>query len=349
MLKKLLILVFGILLPFGAIVAVFFGYGYVFEDNVNLPEGEEYVVFVREDQNPRDIFDELVKANILENENSFILVAQQKKWSTAKTGRYIVKNGMSNNDLVNMFRAGLQTPVLVTINQVESVADVAGMAAKQLKIDSTEIFNALTNTDFLAIENLDYATVRSIIIPNTYEFYWNVSANAFRDRLLKEYAGFWVGENRMLAEGLNLSPLQVSVLASIVEKETAKTDEMPVVAGLYINRLQKGMLLQSDPTVIYAKRLKEGMDIEINRVFYVDLEIDSPYNTYKYVGLPPAPITIPTLQALSAVLHANNHSYIFMCADPERPGYHSFAANLNQHNINKQKYVKWLNDNRILR
>jgi len=349
MLKKLLILVFGILLPLAAVVAVFVGYGYVFENNVNLSAGEEYVVFVNEEDDPRDIFNELVAAKVLKNEDSFILVAQQKKWSTAKPGCYIVKEGMSNNDLVNMFRAGLQTPILVTINQVESVADVAGMAAKQLMIDSVAIFNALTNAEFLAEENLDYATVRSIIIPNTYEFYWNASAQAFRDRLLKEYAGFWVGENKMLAEGLNLSPLEVSVLASIVEKETAKANEMPVVAGLYLNRLQKRMLLQSDPTVIYAKKLKEGMDIEISRVLYADLEIDSPYNTYKYTGLPPAPITIPTLQALMGVLHADNHNYIFMCADPERPGYHSFAANLNQHNVNKQKYVKWLNDNKIMR
>jgi UPF0755 protein len=248
-----------------------------------------------------------------------------------------------------MFRAGLQTPVFVTINQVTSVADVAGVLGNQLMIDSAEIFTSLIEPEFLKENNVDYATVRSLVLLNTYEMYWNISAEALRKRLLTEYNSYWNAERSALAAGLNLSPLQVSVLASIVEKETAKTTEMPVVAGLYINRLQKGMLLQSDPTVIYAKKLKEGMDIEISRVLYADLEIDSPYNTYKYVGLPPAPITIPSLQALNAVLHAEKHNYIFMCANPDEPGTHSFAANLKQHNINKQKYVKWLNDNKILR
>lgn len=349
MLKKLLIAIFGILLPLGLIIIVFIGYNFVFDSNVTLEGDREFEVFVLNQDNPLDIYNKLVGAGILKNESSFKMVAQQKKWSVAKSGRYIVKSGMNNNDLVNMFRAGLQEPVLVTINQVASVSDVAGQASKQLMNDSVAFFSVFVNEDFLAATKLDYASVRSIILPNTYEFYWNTSVVDFRERIVKEYEAFWNEERRGQANAKGLNPLKVSILASIVEKETANYDEMPVVAGLYLNRLKKGMLLQSDPTVIYAKKLKEGMDIEITRVLYADLEIDSPYNTYKYAGLPPAPITIPSLQAINAVLNAQNHKYIFMCADPDRPGYHSFAVNLSQHNVNKQKYVKWLNDNKIMR
>jgi len=349
MLKKLLIIIFGVFIPLAMIIAVFVGYNFVFDSNVTLADGEEVELFVYPEDDPRDILDELLKKDVIKNEGSFKMVARQKQWYTAKPGRYIVKAGMSNNDLVNMFRAGLQTPVLLTINQVASVSDVAGTIGKQMMADSADIFTAFVDEHFLTENNLNYATVRSIVLLNTYEMYWNISVESIRDRLVKEYQSFWNDERRAAASKQNLNPVQVSILASIVEKETAKFDEMPIVAGLYINRLKKGMKLQSDPTVIYAKKLREGMDIEMQRVLYADLEIDSPYNTYKYAGLPPAPITIPSLQAINAVLHPQQHNYIFMCADPERPGYHSFAANNAQHNINKKKYVKWLNENGIKR
>ncbi len=349
MLKKLLVITFGVLLPLALIITVFIGYGWVFDNNVKLPEGEELVVLVYPEQNPRDIYQFLVDNEVLENEKSFIFVAQQKKWNTAKTGRYVVKKGMSNDDLVNMFRAGLQEPLNVTLNNISSIADLAGMASHQLMEDSTAIFEAFVNQEFLQENNVDFATVRSLVIPNTFEFYWNVTADDFRDRLVKAYHEFWNETRLAQAKKINLSPLQVAVLASIVQKETAQFDEMPVVAGLYLNRLKQGILLQSDPTVIYAKQLQEGMDLKISRVLYADLKIDSPYNTYKYAGLPPAPITIATSQAIDAVLQADNHKYIFMCANPDNPGYHSFAETLRQHNINKEKYVRWLNKNNIKR
>jgi UPF0755 protein len=185
-------------------------------------------------------------------------------------------------------------------------------------VDSASLFNSLVDADFLAENDLNYATIRKIIIPNTYEFYWTTDAEGFRDRMLREYNAFWNNGRNQKATALGLNQLQVSTLASIVQKETARGDEMPVVAGLYLNRLRKNMKLQSDPTVIYAKQLKEG-NVEIRRVLYEDLKIDSPYNTYMYAGLPPAPITIPTIQAIDAVLNPQKHNYIFMCADPDRP------------------------------
>ena len=349
MLRKLLIVIFGILIPLVMVIVVFLGYEYVYGGNVNLGEAEAAVVFVYPDDTPVDIYNQLVERDLLKNPNSFKLVAQQKKWYTAKPGRFRLVGGMSNNDLVNMFRAGLQEPVQLTLNTLKSVSDFAGQAAAQLMVDSTELFAAFTDETFLSENDLNFATVQSIILPNTYEVYWNISAKGLRGRLQEEYQAFWTDNRREQAQRQGLSPLEVSVLASIVEKETAKVDEMPTVSGLYINRLKRGMKLQSDPTVIYAKQLREGMDIDVQRVLYADLEIDSPYNTYKYAGLPPAPITIPSLQAINAVLNPKAHSYIFMCADPDRPGYHSFAANNAQHNINKRKYVKWLNEQGIRR
>ena len=346
MLKRILILIFGIGIPLVMIVAVFVGYSWVFESNVTVTQ--PYAFFIYPDEDPRAVLNKLLDSNIVEDKASFIMVAQQKKWYTAKPGRYIIEPGMSNNELINMFRGGLQTPVRLTINMASSMADVCGQTAKFLLTDSVELFKAFTDEAFLAENDLNFATVRTIIIPNTYEVYWNIAATDLRDRMVREYHAFWNDNRLELARGINLSPEEVSVLASIVEKETAKAEEMPIVAGLYLNRLRKGMLLQSDPTVIYAKQLREP-GIEITRVLYADLEIDSPYNTYRKAGLPPAPITIPSITAIDAVLKADKNEYLFMCADPEHPGFHSFAKNSAQHQVNVNKWHKWLNDNKIMR
>lgn len=346
MLKRILILIFGIGIPLVMIVAVFVGYSWVFESNVNVKE--PYEVYVFPEENPRDVLNKLLAANVVKDKASFVLLAQQKRWHNAKPGRYLIEPGMSNNDLINMFRGGMQAPMRLTINMATSVADVCGQAGKQLMADSNALFVAFTDEAFLADNRLNFATVRSIIIPNTYEVYWSSTAVEFRDRMVKEYYKFWNSKRTELAKGINLSPTEVSTLASIVEKETAKAEEMPIVAALYLNRLKKGMYLQSDPTVIYARQLRDP-GVEITRVLYADLEIDSPYNTYRNPGLPPAPITIPSITAIDAVLHADNNDYLFMCADPERPGYHSFAKNSAQHQLNVRKWHKWLNDNNIMR
>jgi UPF0755 protein len=346
MLKRILLIVFGIGIPLVMIVVVFLGYSWVFESNVKITKPLEFFVYPNE--NPRDILARLVAEDVVEDERSFILVAQQKKWLTAKPGRYMLEPGMSNNAMVNMFRGGLQTPVTLSINMAESIADVAGQASKTILADSAAIYSSFVDEDFLAKNDLDFTTVRTIVLPNTYEVYWSVTPEDLRDRLLREYKAFWTDGRKALAQGLNLTVVQVSSLASIVEKEAGANDEMPTIAGLYLNRLRKGMLLQSDPTVLYAKQLRDGKS-DIQRVLYADLEIDSPYNTYRYPGLPPAPIQIPSAKAIDAVLHAEQHDYLFMCANPEKPGYHSFAKNGEQHSVNVRKWHKWLNDNKIMR
>ena len=187
-------------------------------------------------------------------------------------------------------------------------------------------------------------------IPNSYEFFWNTSAIKFRDRMLKEYQRFWNEQRLVKAQNLKMTPLEVATLASIVHKETAKVDERPRVAGVYLNRLRDGMLLQADPTVIYALKLHSGdFNQVIKRVLYRDLELDSPYNTYKFGGLPPGPIAMPDITAIDAVLNSEKHDYFYFVANVENFGYHKFAKNLAQHNRNKEQYVRWINSQNINR
>ncbi len=190
------------------------------------------------------------------------------------------------------------------------------------------------------------AAGRTLFIPNTYRFYWNTSAEEFFERMCREYDRFWNASRREKAEAIGMSPLEVTTLASIVQAETAKVDERPVVAGLYMNRLDKGIRLQSDPTVIFAMRLAGRQDT-IRRVYLSDLKIDSPYNTYKHKGLPPSPINIPDISSIDAVLDYTRHNYIYMCASVERFGYHEFAAGSAQHNRNRRAYIRWLNEKNI--
>ena len=187
-------------------------------------------------------------------------------------------------------------------------------------------------------------------LPNTYEFFWNTSAEEFRDRMKKEYDRFWNQDRLTKSRALKLSPTEVVSLAAIVQKETVKVDERPRVAGVYLNRIRKGILLQADPTVIYAIKKETGnYDTIIKRVLYRDLEMDSPYNTYKYAGIPPGPITMPDISSIDAVLNAEKHDYLFFVADVSNFGYHMFAKTLAQHNRNKVQYVRWLNQRKISR
>jgi len=190
----------------------------------------------------------------------------------------------------------------------------------------------------------------SMYIPNSYEMYWNTSAESFRDKMLKEYQKFWNDSRNKKRKALNLSINEVMSIAAIVHKETAKVDERPRVAGVYLNRIRKGMPLQADPTVIYAKKRKENdFDQIIKRVLYKDLEIDSPYNTYKNPGVPPGPITMPDVSAIDAVLNAEKHNYFYFVANVKNFGYHKFAKTLSQHNVNKNEYVRWINSQGINR
>lgn len=293
-----------------------------------------------------------VKKKISEFSNkpqTFLWVAAKKNFSKPKSGKYAIKKGMSNNDLVNLLRSGNQTPIKVSFNNQNTIEKFAGRIAQQIEADSTSLIKAFTDSTFLAKNNINKKSVLGIFIPNSYEFYWNTSAERFRNKMLKEYHKFWNQNRVSKAKNLGLSKQEVITLASIVQKETAKKMERPIVAGLYLNRLKKGWPLQADPTVIYTIKEQKGQDFIIKRVLTKDLEIKSPYNTYINKGLPPTLIAMPDISAIDAVLNPAKHKYMYMTASITKIGFHEFANTLSQHNRNAAKYHSWLNRQKILR
>ncbi|MEL1243924.1 endolytic transglycosylase MltG [Flavobacterium sp. DGU11] len=278
----------------------------------------------------------------IEDMGRFNSTADKKSYpDNVKAGKFILKKGMGSNDIINALRQPV--PVNISFNNQETLQRAVGRIAQQIEPDSLTLLKAFTDKKFLEENGFNEDNVLSIFIPNTYEFFWNTSANKVREKMAKEYRKFWTPERLAKAEALNLTPLQVSALASIVHKETVKTDERPRVAGVYLNRLQKGMKLEADPTVIYSMKKQTGdFDQVIKRVLYKDLVIDSPYNTYKYEGLPPGPIAMPDITALDAVLNPEKHNYIYFCASVTNFGYHEFAVTAAQHEVNRQKYVAWV-------
>ncbi|MFD2603174.1 endolytic transglycosylase MltG [Flavobacterium suzhouense] len=276
-------------------------------------------------------------------------VAEKKEYpANVKAGKFILKNGMNSNDIIN----SLRQPVTVNVafNNQETIERLAGRLSHQIEPDSLSLLEAFTDEKFLADNGFNKDNVLSMFIPNSYEFFWNTTPNKVREKMAKEYRKFWNEDRLAKAKALNLTPLQVSALASIVHKETVKTDERPRVAGVYLNRLNKGMKLEADPTVIYAMKKQSGdFDQVIKRVLFKDLVIDSPYNMYKYEGLPPGPIAMPDITAIDAVLNPEKHNYIYFCASVTNFGYHEFAVTPAQHEVNRQKYVAWVNKMGITR
>ncbi|MGJ8760520.1 MAG: endolytic transglycosylase MltG [Polaribacter sp.] len=283
------------------------------------------------------------------NTNTFLLVAAKKNLSKPKPGRYILKEGMSNNELVNLLRSGNQTPIKLSFNNQDTLEKLAGRIAEQLEADSISLLNSFKDKDFLSKNNLTEKSVLQIFVPNSYQFYWTTSAENFRDKIFVEYNRFWNKSRLQKAKVLELSKEEVITLASIVQKETAKNIERPTVAGLYLNRLKKGWPLQADPTIIYSVKELKGQDYVVKRVLTADLEINSPYNTYKNKGLPPTLISMPDISSIDGVLNAEKHDYFYMCANVDKLGYHAFAKTLSQHNRNAAKYHQWMNKQSINR
>lgn len=281
---------------------------------------------------------------------SFEAVAKRKKYiDYVKPGRYRISKGMNNNEIINSLRS-MNIPVRVAFNNQETLEDLAGRISSQIEADSLSLLKAFSDPVFIEEHGFNEHTLIAPYIPNTYEFFWNTSAQSFRERMVDEYRKFWNSDRKQKATDKNLSPLEVISLASIVHKETAKIEERPRVAGVYLNRIRRNMKLQADPTVIYAiKRESGNFDTVIKRVLYRDLELDSPFNTYKYGGIPPGPITMPDISAIDAVLNAEEHKFYYFVANIENFGYHLFAETLVQHNRNKAQYIRWLNEQNVNR
>ena len=303
---------------------------------------EERELFVGRDVSYEQLMDSLKPS--LKHHLAFDLYAERLSLKDSyKVGHYVVKDGMNVIEVVRMLKLGLQTPVNVTMNNVKIPAQLAGKLATQIEADSVEIVKVLTDKALAKEMGFDSPlTMFSIFLPNTYEFYWTVTPREFVERMHKEYKRFWTEERDQKRKRSGLSRVEVSTLASIVYEETRKVDEMPRVAGVYVNRLNTGMPLQADPTIKYAMQ-----DFGLRRILNKHLKTPSPYNTYINRGLPPSPICMPSIEAIDAVLNFEKHQYLFFCARPTFDGYHNFAKNYSEHLRNARAYQAELNKRNI--
>ncbi|MGB0632982.1 MAG: endolytic transglycosylase MltG [Flavobacteriaceae bacterium] len=295
-----------------------------------------------------DNFKKQITPLVKDSVTFFNAAYKTKYFLNIKAGRYEIKKGFSNKEIINTLKFQ-NKPVKVTFNNLERIENLASRISDFIEADSLSLMNSFNDVNFLNENNLNSESVFSIFLPNTYEFYWNTSADQFRDKMYNQFKSYWTEAKKEKARSLNLSPIEVSVLASIVQRETPKVDERPTISGVYFNRLKKNMKLQADPTVVYTIKEKKGFDTKIRRVLYKDLKIKSPYNTYIHRGLPPGPIYMPDFSSIESVLNLENHKYLFFVADVKRPGYHMFASTNREHNKNKRQYTNWLRKNKIRR
>jgi UPF0755 protein len=305
--------------------------------------GKEKYLYVRTGYKIEDLYKEIRLKDMLTDIGSFTAAAEKMGLQAAlKPGRYKLDKGMNNRAIINMLKAGNQDPVMLKFQNIRKKENFAGFLSRNLEPDSLTFIKLLDSAAL--IEKYGFSRDNSYVmfIPNTYEMYWNISAADFFERMHSEYEKFWNTERKQKAAALNLSPAQVSVLASIVDAEALYDKEMPIIAGLYLNRLNKGILLQADPTVIYAND-----DFTVKRVTNALLRVQSPYNTYKFAGLPPGPIMMPSINAINAVLNRDHNDYIYMCAKEDFSGYHNFAVTVQDHERNAKKYREALNKRNI--
>ena len=318
----------------------------IFSSNTKFSEKEVYV-FVPTDSKYEDV--KKIMAPYIENMDRFDMVASKRGYSdNVIPGRFLVTKGMNSYELVKTLR--LNSAVKLAFNNQERVENLAGRVGSQIEADSLSLLNSFKDSIFLKENGFNEENILALFIPNTYEVYWNTTAEKFRDKMIKEYRNFWNKERVAKALKQGLSPIEATILASIVHKESVKKDERPRIAGVYLNRLRAGMPLQADPTVIFAMKKKSNdFNQVIKRVFYNDLTMSHPYNTYMNVGLPPGPIAMPDITALEAVLDPEKNNFIYFCASVERFGYHEFASTLEEHNKNAKKYSDWINSQGVKR
>ncbi|OFX83434.1 MAG: aminodeoxychorismate lyase [Bacteroidetes bacterium GWF2_33_16] len=342
MLKKLFLSILVLSILFVSYL-LYKSYQRLFQPNVIIKEAKTAYMYIPTGATLEDVVSLLYENNYIINRNSFEWLAEKKNYRNhIYPGRYKLTNGMSNNKLLDLLRSGKQEPVKVVFNNVRTKEQLAGKIAKQIEADSISIMRLLKDKDFIGKYDLNIATISCIFLPNTYEFWWNTSAEKFIDRMNNEYKKFWNEKRLSKAKVLNLTKEDVVTIASIVDEETYKKDEMDDIAGVYINRLRKRMPLQADPTIKFALG-----DFTVKRILKKHLDIDSPYNTYKFYGLPPGPISIPSIDAIDAVLNYKEHDYLYFCASADFSGYHVFAKTLSQHNVNARAYQRALNKEKI--
>ena len=337
-----------VIIPVTIILSILFidYYNKYYKDNTSFKDESIFLYIVSNDS--VSFTDSISK--YIKSEKTFYRVAERLGYlDNIKTGRFKINKGIGNKELVTSLKFN-NTPLTITFNNQERVENLAGRISKQIYADSTALINSFTDKDFLVENKFNKENILSIFIPNSYQVYWDIEPDQFRDKMLLEYEKFWNKSRTEKAKNIGLTKKEVTSLASIVQKESVKVDERPTIAGVYINRLNTRMRLQADPTVIYSiKDYYKNFDTIIRRVLYRDLRLNSRYNTYRINGLPPGPISMPDISAIDAVLNYEKHKYIFFVADPYNKGYHLFARNLSEHNRNKKVYTRWLNSRGIYR
>ena len=320
-------------------IACLLFYKTFFAENV---KNREVTVIVPPGADFEQVMDTLRKYEVLKSEESFRKTAEALKYKTIRIGKYDISGCKTNLDLVRLLRRGQHYPVKFTFNNTRTVDQFVEKVGNKFFFEPEELSALLKDRDYMQQFGLSDTTAVCLFIPNTYEIYYDITAEDFLNRMSEYYRQFWTDNRKNTAEEIGLTPVQVATLASIVEEENMRPSEKAIIAGLYMNRLNKGMLLQSDPTVKFALG-----DFARKRILNADLQVDSPYNTYKYKGLPPGPIRIPEASTMDSVLHYRHHNYLYMCAKEDFSGYHNFAKTLAEHNRNAAKYQQALNQRGI--
>lgn len=333
----------GILLFFVLLIAGVGMWGYRLAWAPNFMPQETVYIYIGKDKSFTDLCRQLQDSADCSRIGSFKQLAGMLKYqANIRTGRYAVSPGMSNLQLLNDLRRGHQVATRLTFNNIRFKEDLAERLDEQLMLDKDELLSLLNDSAYCDSLGFTTETITSLFIPNTYEVYWNIPADKLMQRMKREYIAFWTDVRLEKAKAIGLTPAEVATLASIVEEETAASDEYPIVAGLYLNRLHRGIPLQADPTVKFAVG-----DFTLQRILFEHLEVDSPYNTYKHAGLPPGPLRIPTIKGMDSVLNYMKHNYLYMCAKEDFSGRHNFAATLAEHNRNANRYRAELNRRKI--
>jgi len=339
--RKILIVILFVFVIF--FISFSFYFYQVFNTANFLVDGADKGFNIHANETFPEVRDRLYDEYYLQDVLSFSLLARLMKYDqNVKPGHYIIKANSTNYDVIKMLRAGEQTPVLITFSNVRLLEELSEKICAGIELDSKEFDSVLLNENTPPKYGFNKESFRCMFIPNTYEVYWTISKEKLLDKFKEEYDIFWNSSRLQKAKEINLTPVEVSVLASIVQAEARHNDESPIIAGLYLNRLKKGMPLQADPTLIYATG-----DFEIQRVLNIHKSIDSPYNTYKYAGLPPGPINFPSVISIDAVLNHDKNNYLYMCAKEDFSGYHYFTASLSEHLKNARKFQNALNKARI--
>lgn len=322
----------------------FYFYQVLYTANIQVDKDDRYFA-VKEGTTFKELQDQLYKDRIVNDLVSFSFLSKVKGLDeNVRSGMYVFKTDMSNLDAINMLKRGLQTPVKLTFNTARKITDLSAKLTANLQIDSVDMAPMLLSDSVARSYGFDSLNFIGMFLPNTYEIYWTARPKDVLDRMKKEYDRFWNDARKKKADSLGFTPQQIITLASIVDSETNSIGEAPTIAGVYLNRLNKGYLLQADPTLVFALG-----DFTIKRVLDIHKEIDSPYNTYKYKGLPPGPIMLPSINIIEATLNAEQHRFLYFCAKEDFSGNHVFAKTYQEHLVNARKFQRALNQQRIYR